>query len=297
MSTEGRNPRTERIDELPTLEVVRLLAAEDALVPPVVAAAAPAIARAVDGIVARMRAGGRLIYAGAGTSGRLAMLDAVECVPTYGVPPGLVVALVAGGERALSGSVEDAEDSADGGAAAVRAVGTGPQDTLVGIAASGRTPFVLGALAAAKEAGALTVAISCNDPAPILAAAEIAIGLPTGPEPVAGSTRMKAGTAQKLTLNAISTATFIRLGKVHGNRMIEVAVTNEKLRGRATGLVAEILGVETAEAARLLALANDHVPTAVLIGARGLAPDAARALLAAHGGVLRSALDASAPAR
>ncbi|MFO1540716.1 MAG: N-acetylmuramic acid 6-phosphate etherase [Chloroflexota bacterium] len=293
LATEGRNPRTDGIDELPTLEIVRRINDEDATVAAVVRDALPAIAEAVDGIVARMRAGGRLVYAGAGTSGRLAMVDSVESVSTYGVPPGRVVALVAGGDAALAHPVEGAEDEASAGAAAVTSAGVSERDAVVGIAASGRTPYALGALATARRAGAFTVGISNNVPAPILADVDVGIALPTGPEVVAGSTRMKAGTAQKLVLNMISTAVMIRLGRVLGNRMIEVAVTNEKLRIRATGLVAEVVGVPEPEAARLLASSGDHVPTAILIGLRGLSPGEARAALSAAGGVLRVALDAT----
>ena len=237
LATEVVDPRFAELDRLDALAIVSLMNAEDARVIGVVQAALPTIARAVEDIVARLERGGRLVYAGAGTSGRLAMLDAVECVPTFGVPPTLVSALVAGGERALVSSVEGAEDDVDAGEADVIRHEVSAADALVGVAASGRTPYVVAALRTARERGALTVAIADSPGSPMAALADHVIELDTGPEVVAGSTRLKAGTAQKMALNMISTATLVRLGRVFGNRMIDVAVTNAKLRRRAIGIV------------------------------------------------------------
>jgi N-acetylmuramic acid 6-phosphate etherase len=289
--TEALNPRSAAIDRVATLAVLTLMNDEDATVPDVVRSALPAIAAAVDGIVERLRSGGRLVYAGAGTSGRLAMLDAVECVPTFGTPPEMVQALVAGGARALTTSIEGAEDDEAAGRTDVARLELGEYDALVGVAASGSTPYVRGALGEARNRGALTVAIACNTPAPILDLAEHAIALPTGPEVIAGSTRLKAGTAQKLVLNMISTATMVRLGRVYGNWMVDVSVTNAKLRRRAVRIVRELLDVDQPRAERLLRDAGNEVKTAVLMGLTGRDAEAARSALAASGGVLRTAIE------
>jgi N-acetylmuramic acid 6-phosphate etherase len=242
VSTEGINPRSTQLDTMSSLQIVSVMNAEDASVPDAIKPVLPAIAAAVDAIADRLRNGGRLIYAGAGTSGRLAVLDATECVPTFSVSPTLVTALMAGGAAALTGSIEDAEDDPDAARRDVAAETLGPADVLVGIAASGTTPYVQAALKEARDRGALTIALSNNEPAPILDLAEHAIAVDTGPEVLAGSTRLKAGTAQKLVLNMLSTATMVRLGKVYGNRMIDVAVTNRKLRQRAEVIVADLVG-------------------------------------------------------
>lgn len=286
MQTEQPNPRTRHIDRLPTLDALRLINAEDATVATAVEKALPEIARAVDAIAERLRAGGRLIYVGAGTSGRLGVLDAVECVPTFGTPPDLVQALIAGGIPALTQAAEGAEDDRAVGHDELLALDATRADAVVGIAASGRTPYVLGALDAAREIGALTVAVSCNAPALLLDAAEIGIAAVVGPEVIAGSTRLKAGTAQKLILNMISTATMIRLGKVYGNRMVDVKVTNQKLAGRARRLVAEIAGIDEDEAARLLAETGNRVKPAVVMARLGVSVPVAQARLDAAQGVL-----------
>lgn len=291
MSTEARNPNTGEIDRASTLDILRLINAEDATVPGVVRDVLPAIAAAVDAVVAQLRRGGRLFYAGAGTSGRLAMLDAVECVPTFGTPPELVQALVAGGPAAMVAGIEGAEDEADTARREVAARGVDERDILIGVAASGRTPYVIGALEEARSRGAITAAISCNAPAPILERADYPIPLVTGPEVVAGSTRLKAGTAQKLTLNMISTASMIRLGKVYGNRMVDLRVTNVKLHERAAGMVAELLGVGADEAERLLVAGGLEVRTAVLMGMFGLTAESANHALDQAGGVLRAAIE------
>ncbi len=291
MSTEARNPRTAEIDRAGTLDILRLINDEDATVPGVVREVLPAIAAAVDAVVAQLRRGGRLFYAGAGTSGRLAMLDAVECVPTFGTPPELVQALVAGGAAAMIAGVEGAEDEADTARREVEARGVNERDILIGVAASGRTPYVIGALEAARSRGAVTAAISCNAPAPILERADFPIPLVTGPEVIAGSTRLKAGTAQKLVLNMISTASMIGLGKVYGNRMVDLRVTNVKLHERAAGMVAELLGIGVEEADRLLVAGGLEVRTAVLMGMFGLTAEDANGALDRAGGVLRAAIE------
>lgn len=292
MSTEGIDPRTADIDRCGALEVVTRMNEADATVPRAVAAVLPAIARAVEAITERLRAGGRLIYVGAGTSGRLATLDAAECVPTFGVPPRMVVALMAGGPGALTSSIEGAEDDGAAGGRDLAGVGAGAGDVVVGVAASGRTPYVLGALDEARARGSATVGISCNDPAPLLERVDHPIAVVTGPEVIAGSTRLKAGTAQKLVLNMLSTASMIGLGKVHGNRMVDVAVTNAKLRGRAIGIVADLAAVPPDEAERLLDASGLQVRTAVVMAAGGLDADAARRILEEAGGHLGDALAA-----
>ncbi len=291
MITEQQNPNTQDIDQLSTLDIVTRINAEDQTVALAVARALPSVAQAVDAIVARLRGGGRLFYVGAGTSGRLGVLDAAECVPTYSTPPQLVQALIAGGETAITRSVEAVEDDMDAARSDLMAQGVNARDAVVGIAASGRTPYVLGALAYAQAQGALTVGISCNEPAPLLEAAEIAIAVVTGPEVITGSTRMKAGTAQKLVLNMLSTATMIKLGKVYGNLMVDVQATNEKLLQRARRIVAQIGQVDDAQAAELLAAAHDEVKVAIVMARRGVTAEAARSLLLGAGGILRQVID------
>jgi N-acetylmuramic acid 6-phosphate etherase len=290
MLTESRNPSTTEIDGLATLEILRLMNAEDATVPGAVAQALPHIAQAVELIVERLRAGGRLFYVGAGTSGRLAVLDAAECVPTFSTAPEQVQAIIAGGAPAMLHSIEGAEDDYEQGRADLLARALTPQDVVVGIAASGRTPYVLGALAAAAEAGAGTVGIACNQPAPVLEAAQVRIAALVGPEVITGSTRLKAGTAQKLILNMISTATMIRLGKVYGNLMVDVKVSNRKLAERARRIITEVTGISDEAAADLLAQTNHEVKTAIMVALLGISPQAARARLDAAQGVLRAAL-------
>jgi len=289
-STESLNPRSAELDMMSALDIVTLMNDEDATVPAAIRPALPAIAAAVDDITGRLREGGRLVYAGAGTSGRLAVLDAVECVPTFSVPPTLVTALMAGGHAALTASIEGAEDDATAARADVATADVGPTDALVGIAASGTTTYVLAAIEEARRRGAVTVAISNNAPAPILEAADHAIAAVTGPEVLAGSTRLKAGTAQKLILNMLSTATMVRLGKVYGNRMVDVAVTNKKLRARAEGIVADLVGCTPDAASELLDAADENVKVAVLMGLAEVDAPTARARLDAAAGILGDAL-------
>lgn len=290
MLTEKPNPRSTNIDQLPTLEMLRVINEEDKSVAEAVQRALPAIARAVDVIAARLRDGGRLFYVGAGTSGRLGMMDAVECVPTYGVSPAQVQGIVAGGAPALTGAVEGAEDDHEAGQRIMRERDVAARDVVVGIAASGRTPFVIGALETAIEAGAATVAVSCNEPAPLLELAQIGIAAVVGPEVIAGSTRMKAGTAQKMVLNMLSTGSMIRLGKVYGNLMVDVLVTNQKLQQRARGLVMRIAGVDEARADALLTQTNQRVKPAIVMAVRGVTVDEARALLQDAHGMLRDVI-------
>ncbi|HVN10214.1 MAG TPA: N-acetylmuramic acid 6-phosphate etherase [Patescibacteria group bacterium] len=289
-STEERNPRTRGIDLRPTRDILRAMSREDAGVARAVARAIPRIAEAVDAIGGALLRSGRLIYAGAGTSGRLAALDAAECPPTFGVPRGMVVALIAGGRRALTEAVEGAEDNAAAGARDVRRVRASKRDVVVGLSASGRTPYVLGALEAARRAGARTVAVVCNRGTAAARAADIAVVAETGPEAIAGSTRLKAGTAQKLILNMLSTGAMIRLGRVYDNWMIGVAQTNRKLRARALGILQQASGARPTPARKALAAARGDLRIALVMLKRGVTRLQAEFALAAAGGDLRRAL-------
>jgi N-acetylmuramic acid 6-phosphate etherase len=252
LTTEARNPRTADIDRLPTLEMLTLINEEDRSVPIAVAKELPQIARAVNEIADRFERGGRLFYIGAGTSGRLGVLDASECPPTFSVPPTLVQGLIAGGDTALRRSSEQAEDSRERGAIDLAAAGFEQEDTLVGIAASGRTPYVLGAMEHAKKLGALVISLTCVPTSEMASLADIAIAPVTGPEVVTGSTRLKAGTATKLVLNMLSTGVMIRTGAVYGNLMVNMKASNTKLIDRAQRIIAEATGVDRAAAAKLL---------------------------------------------
>lgn len=290
MLTEQPNPRSQGIDQRSTLEMLQIINGEDQKVALAVAQALPQIAQAVDGIVEQMQKGGRLFYVGAGTSGRLGVLDAVECVPTYGTPPELVQGIIAGGEGAITHSIEGAEDDAQAGCDVLVAHGLTSNDAVVGIAASGRTPYALGAVGYAREIGALTVGLACNDPSPLLKSVAIPIGVVVGEEVIAGSTRMKAGTAQKLVLNMLSTAVMIKLGKVYDNLMVDVRASNEKLVIRARRLVERLTGVDEAAASALLAQAANDVKTAVVMHRKGVDAASARELLAGAGGRLRGVI-------
>jgi N-acetylmuramic acid 6-phosphate etherase len=291
--TEARNPATEDLDRMDTLELVRVLHAADHEAVAAVQAELPQVARAIDGIVARMEKGGRLFYLGAGTSGRIGVLDASECPPTYNTPLQLVQGLIAGGDAALRLSIERAEDDEGQGRRDLEARGFSAEDSVVGIAASGRTPYVLGGIKHAKAIGALSIGLSCV-PASLLAqTADLAITPATGPEPVTGSTRMKAGTATKLVLNMLSTGAMVRLGYVYGNLMVNVQPTNEKLRDRAARIIAAITGSEYGEAAALLKAAGS-VKTAVVMQRFGVDRNGAETRLAASGGRLRQALEGHA---
>jgi N-acetylmuramic acid 6-phosphate etherase len=288
LATEQANPRTADLDRLDTRRLLERLNDEDQRVAPAVRAALPGLGQAVDVAVERWRRGGRIVLFGAGTSGRLALLDAVELGPTFGVSSDRYLARLAGGLEALRAAVEGAEDDRQAGEAA--AADLTARDVAVGLAASGRTPWVLGALAAARRQGAATVAVACVPAPDLAAAADVLVTVDTGPEAVAGSTRLKAGTAQKLVLNAFSTALMVRLGKVYGNLMVDLSPTNAKLRDRARRLVATIAGVDAATAARSLDEAGGEVKTAIVGLRLGLAPGLARDRLAAAEGHLRRAL-------
>lgn len=289
-ASESRNVFTRELDRRSDEQVVGLMHVEDRRAVRAVRAVLPDIARAVDAIAARMAQGGRLIYVGAGTSGRLGVLDASECPPTFGVDPHVVVGVIAGGDVALRRAVEGAEDVAEDGARAVADLNVGPLDTVVGITASGRTPYVLGALEEARRRGALTVGVICNLPAPVADLAEITIAPLVGPEVITGSTRLKAGTAQKLVLNMLSTATMIRLGKVYDNLMVDVQQDNEKLRARARRIVMEATGVDVETAASALQQSGGDVKVAIVSLLTQRPPGEARERLLRSGGRIREAI-------
>ena len=288
--TERRNPRTRDIDRVPTIDVLRLLNAEDRIPPDAVAAVLPELARVADETVRRLQAGGRLHYFGAGTSGRIAVMDAAELIPTFSLPPGIVVAHHAGGADALTRPVEGAEDSAQTGAAAAAVVAEG--DVALGLTASGRTPYVGGALRAARAAGAFTVLLSANPAAELADTVEVHLGVDTGPEAIAGSTRLKAASAQKLVLNSLSTAVMIALGHTYSNLMVDVAATNGKLRGRLLTILTEATDLGEDVCARALEAAGGELKTALVCLLGDCGPEAARSALAAGSGQVRAALAA-----
>jgi N-acetylmuramic acid 6-phosphate etherase len=288
--TEQQNPASAAIDTLSTEAMLRIINAEDRKVAEAVALEIPAIARAVDAIVAAFQNGGRLFYVGAGTSGRLGVLDASECPPTFNVPPGMVQGIIAGGEAALSRATETTEDEPSIGIRDLLEHEFTARDVLVALAASGRTPYVLGAVAEARRLGAVTVGISCTPDSELARAVAIAITPLVGPEVVAGSTRLKAGTAQKLVLNMLSTGAFIRLGYVYGNLMVNVQPKNAKLADRAKRIVAQAAGVTYDRGGELLAEAGNSVRTAILMGRAGIGREEAERRLAETGGRISAAL-------
>jgi N-acetylmuramic acid 6-phosphate etherase len=288
--TESRNPATANLDQLATLELVQTMHAADREVLDAVGRELPNVARAVDTIVDRMDKGGRLFYLGAGTSGRLGVLDASECPPTYNTPPELVQGIIAGGDVALRRSVERAEDDAEQGAKDLAAQGFSAKDVLVGIAASGRTPYVLGGIKHARSLGAATIGLSCAPGSQLEKYADIAITPAVGPEVVTGSTRMKAGTATKLVLNMISTASLVRLGYVYGNLMVNVQPTNVKLTDRATRIIVALTDASYDEASALLKKAGS-VKTAIVMHKLRISREEAEARLKAAKGRLRAALE------
>ena len=290
MVTESRNPASSQIDTLPTLDMLAVINREDQKVPLAVAATLPAIARVVDLVVDAFACGGRLIYCGAGTSGRLGILDASECPPTYGTPREQVVGLIAGGHTAILQAVENAEDNPQMGEQDLRNLGFNARDVLVGIAASGRTPYVLGAMAYARSVGATAVAISCNPNSAMSQAADIAIEPVVGPEVVTGSSRMKAGTAQKLILNMITTGAMIRSGKVYSNLMVDVEATNAKLIQRQVNIVVEATECSPEEAEEALNQCQRHCKTAIVMILGGLSASEASAVLSKNKGFIRQAL-------
>ena len=289
--SETRNPQTMDLDALPTLELVHRFNQQDTLVAQAVKETLPAVARAVDAAADALKAGGRIIYMGAGTSGRLGVLDASECPPTFGVPHGLGIGLIAGGPGALLKAVEGAEDSQQLGEDDLRALNVTAQDLVVGLAASGRTPYVIGGLKYARQVGCVTVAISCNPDSPIAREADIAISPVVGPEALTGSTRLKSGTAQKLVLNMISTGAMVKFGKVYQNLMVDMKATNVKLVDRACRMVVEATGITREEAEALLKQTDFEVKPAILMALTGLNAEDPRAKLSAHQGFLRAALE------
>lgn len=290
--TEQRNPRSHGLDRKSTLELLRVLNREDARVALAVRRELPNIARAVDAIVKAFRRGGRLLYVGAGTSGRLAVLDAAECPPTFGTPPQLVQAIIAGGTPALRRASEDAEDSATDGARDLRRAAVGRRDVVVGLSASGTTPYVLGALELARRCGAVTVGVTSNPRSPLARRSRVTIAPDTGPEAIAGSTRLKAGTAQKLVLNLLSTAAMVRFGRVYENWMVHVALTNRKLRRRGARILEEAADVSASAAEHALRRTGHDLPAAIVMLKTGATARAARRWLEAAGGNVREALEA-----
>ncbi|MFV4845682.1 N-acetylmuramic acid 6-phosphate etherase [Edwardsiella tarda] len=290
MVTESRNPASAAIDTLSTLAMLRVINAEDQRVAPAVEATLPQVAELVDKVVEAFAQGGRLIYCGAGTSGRLGILDASECPPTYGTPAQQVVGLIAGGHPAILAAVENAEDDRDQGAQDLRDLHFTARDVLVGIAASGRTPYVLGAMAYAKQQGATVAAIVCNPGSEMSLAADIAIEPVVGAEVVTGSSRMKAGTAQKLVLNMITTGAMIRSGKVYGNLMVDVAATNAKLLQRQVNIVMAATECDLHQAEAALNACDRHCKTAILMLLSRVSAEEASAMLARHHGFIRQAL-------
>ncbi len=290
MTTEAFRPELADVDRLPTLDIARLMNSEDATVAGAVTEQLPRIAAAIDAIADRMDRGGRLVYAGAGTAGRLGVLDASECPPTFNTDPSRVVGLIAGGRDALVTSVEGAEDSRELAHADLAGLGLTADDTVVGISASGRTPYAIGAVEYARSRGALTVGLACNRGSALAAAAEHGIEVVVGPEFLTGSTRLKAGTAQKLVLNMLSTITMIRLGKTYGNLMVDVRASNDKLRARSRRIVAQVTGAEDDAIERALAATDGEVKNAILVILAGVDGPTAARLLGESAGHLRAAL-------
>ena len=290
LTTEAANPEWAEIDTWPTRRLVEGMIAADAGLYEAIAACTDPITAALDGIVERLERGGRLIYIGAGTAGRMGVLDASEIPPTYGTDPSLVVGVIAGGDVAIRRAVENAEDDVDAGVRAMAELGVGEADTVVGIASSGRTPYVLGALVEAGRRGALRIGLTNNAGSAVGAAADIAIEVVVGPEFIAGSTRLRSGTSQKLVLNMLSTLAMVRLGKTYGNLMVDLKATNEKLRVRSVRTVVAATGASEADASAAVDAAGGSVKTAILMVLAGIDADEAHARLDAAGGHLRDAL-------
>jgi len=291
--TEKVNPATIEIDRMSPLEIVQVINDEDAKVAQAVKQVLPQIAGAIEEIATRLRGGGRLVYFGAGTSGRLGALDASECPPTFNVPQEMVIACIAGGTEAPGQAHEDFEDSSEAGQADAARLGICEKDAVIGITASGRTPYVRGAIAYAKERDASTIGLACNANTPLEQEVEIMIAPVVGPEVITGSTRLKAGTAQKMVLNMLSTGTMILLGKTLGNLMVDVQATNYKLQQRALSIVRQATGLNEDAARTLLETSGGEVKTAILVARANIPPEQARERLATHGYVLRAALEAA----
>ena len=295
LASEGRNPRSTGIDLMSATEIVGLINSEDHAVPDAVGRTLPQVALAVEAIVAAFGQGGRLVYIGAGTSGRLGVLDASECPPTFGVSPNMVVGFVAGGPAAVFNAVEGAEDDSRAGATDLARIGLTRDDVVVGIAVSGRTPYVIGALEHAKSVGAATIALTCNPESTIARMADISIAPLVGPEVITGSTRLKSGTAHKLVLNMLSTASMIRSGKTYQNLMVDMTASNAKLLARATRIVMQATDCSAEVAETAMQQAGNDVKIAILTILTGIGPEDGRAALARSGGLLRRAIEATAP--
>jgi N-acetylmuramic acid 6-phosphate etherase len=295
LQTESLNPNSQNLDCQSTLQMVQIINAEDARIAPAVQKVLPQVAAAIDAIAERMARGGRLVYIGSGTSGRLGVLDASECPPTFSVSPDKVVGIIAGGDTALRHSVEAAEDSPERGAQDLQMLNISPMDSVVGITASGSTPYVQGGLHFAQQQGALTVGIACNDPAPISKVSQVSILVLVGAEVISGSTRMKAGTAQKMVLNMLSTGVMIRLGKTYGNLMIDLKASNTKLRSRAIRLVQQLCPLDLDQAQRLLEDCDWEVKTAIAAFHQKSTPQQARAALEKVSSRLRTILENELP--
>ncbi|MBC7967013.1 MAG: N-acetylmuramic acid 6-phosphate etherase [Fuerstia sp.] len=290
-ATETRNAASATIDSLSPLQIVRLMNAEDQHVIDAVAREELAIARAIEMIAERFSVGGRLIYVGAGTSGRLGVLDASECPPTFSTPPEMVVGLIAGGRDALTRAIEGAEDDAQAAAAELKSLCVSDRDVVMGIATSGRTPYVLGALEYARSIGAFTIGFACNHGSAVAKVAELMIAPIVGPEVITGSTRLKAGTATKLVLNMLTTGAMVRIGKSYGNLMVDLRATNEKLRDRSERIVADLTNLTQSQSAELLNQCGGEVKTAIVAALRDVSPDEARRMLLQCAGHLRATLD------
>ncbi|MCG5253563.1 MULTISPECIES: N-acetylmuramic acid 6-phosphate etherase [Brevibacillus] len=291
LQTEMRNPASERLDQMTALEIVTLMNEEDHKVAVAIKRVLPQVAEAVEQIVQALSGGGRLFYFGAGTSGRLGVLDAAECPPTFGTDASVVRGIIAGGVQAMTEAIEGAEDSHELGRQDAREAGVGQGDVVVGIAASGRTPYVLGALEEARARQAATIALSCNPDPDSSKSADIAINIEVGPEVVTGSTRLKAGSATKMVLNMLTTASMVQLGKVYGNLMVNVQATNQKLRERAKHIVMQVTGASYEEADRLLGEAAGDVRVAIVMQKTGLAAKEAAERLARAGNKVRAAIE------
>ena len=292
LTTESENPASQEIDTLSALEIVHLMNAQDAEVPQAVGREATNIAQAIEIVTDRIRNGGRLLYMGAGTSGRLGVLDASECPPTFNTPPKMVVGVIAGGYDALHSSAEGIEDQTETAVADLKSRQLTKNDVLVGIATSGRTPYVIGGLQYAQRIGAATIGLACNAGSPLEAVSDLMITPVVGPEVITGSTRMKAGTATKLVLNMLTTGTMVRLGKTYGNLMVDLRATNSKLTARARRLAAKLTGLSEADVEPQLQLCDGELKTTIVAIRCNLSPDAARNLLKQSGEQLRVALEA-----
>ncbi len=293
LATEQMNPAWADLDQMPALEIARIINSEDLKVAAAVQKALPQIARGIDWVAESLGSGGRLIYVGTGTSGRIAALDASECPPTFDVPASMVQFVMAGGERALARAVEADEDSREFGKKEIRKRKPGKKDVVVGIAASGRTPFTVAAVEFARSKGAKTIGLTCNPNSPLEAAAELAIVVETGPEVIAGSTRMKAGTAEKMVLNILTTGAMVRLGYVYGNLMVNLRQKNSKLSERALRILQTALGNDREQARQALARASNDVPVAIVMEKAGVSQSAAKKFLKAANGHVRRAIAAA----